>query len=311
MIRMSFAFFDKSCKYLDLKILTDYLVRNNIPTYESLSDIAADKTRCLYFIGMEDSGLKHQFEFIRNLDGINQWLIILLDSGNSFEHLRNIALTNFRTNLGKTAKDISVICDTPENVTKRLNNDLLNLDIKKQDIVLLASAKDFTGRKTTAFALNQLYPDKAYTICGKHDFLEKSRYAKHIIIVGNETSDFLLPCPEDIQHRVTVFYNKADESPANAVHFKKTKREILTAMKLNGWDLPLTFDNFFIGSIHYDLFYREFVSGEKDINEFKMNINYYMWDKYGLPCPQKDYTTEKISDFLHNLYVTSKLIPTI
>ena len=74
-----------------------------------------------------------------------------------------------------------------------------------------------------------------------------------------------------------------------------------------GWDLPLEFENFHMGSALYDLFYQKLLEGEKDCNEFKMNINYYMCDKYGLPCTSSDYTKENIEKFLNKIYITPRL----
>lgn len=311
---MSFAVIDENCKYLELDGVLTELKKKDIPSFDKTSDkftdflIDTDRTRCIYFIKMEDSGLKYQIDFIKNTDKVMQWLIVLVDEKDVSEHKKNVAVSNFRTNIGKVDKDFSVICCITEQMNERIDSELQTLNRKKSNIVLIASANSFVGRKTTAIALNGVYPNKSFEICEAEDFEEKSKYAKHIVIVGNEISDFILPCPDDTLHRVTLLYNKADEAPINLVYFKKTQRAIISEMNKRGWDLPLEFNKFFVGSMIYDIFYQKLQSGEKDINEFKMNTNYYMWDKYGLPCPKEQYTQDNINSFLSELFIAPKLL---
>lgn len=312
---MSFAVIDENCKYLELDGVLTELKKKDIPSYDKTSDkftdflTDTDRTRCIYFIKMEDSGLKYQIDFIKNTDKVMQWLVVLVDEKDVSEHKKNVAVSNFRTNIGKFDKDFSVICCTTEQMNEHIDSELQTLNRKKSNIVLIASANSFVGRKTTKQALECIYPNMLIDAkCDANDFEEKSKYAKHIVIVGNEIRDFILPCPDDTLHRVTLLYNKADEAPINLVYFQKTQRAVISEMNKNGWDLPLDFKRFFIGSMLYDIFYQELQSKKDEWNVFKMNTNYYMWDKYGLPCPKEQYTQDNINSFLSELFIAPKLL---
>ena len=149
-----------------------------------------------------------------------------------------------------------------------------------------------------------------YAESDENDIIVNSKYAEHIIVIGKEVSDFILSCPDDIFHKLTIFYNKVDESPISLVRFKKIKREIISLLNSNGWNLPLDFNRFYMGSIKYDMFYEKLQSEEVDTNDFIMSNSYYMWDKYGLPCPRNKYNSETIINFLKEIYVASRLLPT-
>lgn len=311
---MNFSVLDENCKYLELDELVAELNKKDIPSFNRDSEKfvsflkTTDKTRCIYFIKMEDSGLKYQIDFIKNTNNVEQWLVVLVVKNEVSEHKKNVATSNFRTNIGKFNKDVSVICCTKEKINEQLDSELQILNRKKSNIVLIASSSRFVGRKTTGSVLSDIYPNKSFEICESDDFEEKSKYAKHIIIVGNEINDFMLPCPDDTLHRTTLLYNKVDEAPINLVYFKKMKTAVISEMNKNGWNLPIDFNKFFIGSMHYDIYFRKLQSGETDINEFIMKAGYYMWDKYGLPCSKEQYTEKNINNFLNNIFVAEKLL---
>lgn len=312
---MSFAVVDENCKYIELDGILTELKKKDIPSFDKTSDKFTDllkdtdRTRCIYFIKMEDSGLKYQIDFIKNSDKVMQWLVVLVDAEYVSEHKKNVAVSNFRTNIGKFDKDVSVICCTTEQMAERIDSELQTLNRKKSNVVLIASVNSFVGRETTKQVLKCIYPNMLIDAeCDINDFKEKNKYAKHIVIVGNEIKDFILPCPDDSLHRVTLLYNKVDEAPINLVYFQKTQRAVISEMNKNGWDLPLDFKRFFVGSMLYDVFYQNLQSGERTVDEFKMNTNYYMWDKYGLPCPKEQYTQDNISNFLRGLFIAPKLL---
>lgn len=313
---MIFAVFDDNCKHINCKEIIDYLNQREVMQFDLYSDSlkkhinTIEEASCIFFMRMDDSGLKHQIDFLKQTDVINQWIIVLIDTNNSLEHFKKIAISNFRLNLENNHKDTIVICDNFTSIINKLDEEIKFLEKKKNNTVLLVSSKGFTGRKTTACVLKKLYPFLHFEICDENDIIVNSKYAEHIIVIGKEVSDFILSCPDDIFHKLTIFYNKVDESPISLVRFKKIKREIISLLNSNGWNLPLDFNRFYMGSIKYDMFYEKLQSEEVDTNDFIMSNSYYMWDKYGLPCPRNKYNSETIINFLKEIYVASRLLPT-
>ena len=150
---MSFAVFDANCKYVDLSSLQENLKKNDIPFFfknsDGLEDFmkSTDKKRCIYFLSMEDSGLKHQIDFIKNTDQITQWMIVLINVSNMPEHSEKLSVSNIIKNIGKFDKDVSVICGKVNSLFEKINAEIQILDRKKSNIVLVTSTGKRTGKK--------------------------------------------------------------------------------------------------------------------------------------------------------------------
>lgn len=307
---MSLAIIDPSCRYLDLGDIYSYLSKNNIPHIDAdLFDTCAADPRCIYFINASDAGLGRHIELIKNAKDTSQWLIVLIDTGSSSAALER-GKRDLKMSLHSVDKDISIIGGDIGSLPGLIADGLNKLDRKKSNIILLTSAKSSVGRSAAARSLAKLYPNKTFEICNAADFEDKSQYANHIIVIGNDISDFLLPCPKDVDvlKNVTILFNKIDTAPIHAVNMQKTRRTILGEMNKLGWNLPESFSGFFMGSMLYDLLYAEMTAAEKSYNDFRLSEKYYMWDKYGLPCQSSDYSEESVLSFLKDIYVSDKLL---
>lgn len=311
---MSFAIIDQNCSYIDIEPIKKLLQKEKVTICEQQGGqelhklIPPKNTVGIYLSHISDVALKHQCDLIRNTKRVTQWLIVIVDSQNSSSTVRKVAVSEFRQKLAKSGKDIRIICDDTKNISEQLLKELDMLKWLQSNIVLITSAKKHVGRKTTANLLSDIHPEYHFEVCDLKDLPHKKEYARRIIIVGTSPDDFAVPGIKSVQHKLTLIYNKIDRAPIKIILARNEKKAVIHAMNKQNWDIPFEFSQFYMCSMEYEKMYRDLNSSHSDLDELRLNREFVMWDKYGLPCTEEEYNSENINSFLAEISVVDRIL---
>ena len=311
---MGFAIIDHNCTFIDIEPIKKVLKENSFSICEQqigqeLGELVPPKSNMgIYVSSISDIALKRQCDMIRNAKDVEQWLILIVDTENSGKKVREIAVSSFRQKLANTKKDLTVICDDVQNIASQIPDEIEKLRWLQSNIVLITSARKHVGRKTTADVLAELNPEYHFEVCDLKDLPQKKEYARRIVIIGAEPKDFAVPVIDGARYKLTLIYNKIDCAPIKAIHSQREKEAVIRVLNENNWDLPVSFKEFYMCSMKYELLFRALSSSASSADELRLNREFAMWDKYGLPCGAEQYTSENICRFLEEVCIADEIL---
>ncbi len=304
---MRFAVIDTTCKSFERSFINEYFSDNNVPI-KNYSEFPPENApaegsydECIYIVNAEGGFLNHQYRFIENNKSISRFLVLIWDREGLSDEERQIILDDFLSKVKKFSVDVSALFFDQKSFYEIIQKGMLIVSAKRSFNVLITSRKNFVGKRTAKELFEKKYPEMNFSICPPKELEEKSRFAQKIIIIGCEKMDFSIPVPKIFSGEIVLILNKLDESPSKALKAEKTKKEIISVLNNNGWNISSEHKAFFFASLKYEAIHEKL---SENAFSLKLNKDFYMWDEYGLPCKSDNYTDENVLNFIKKISIS-------
>ena len=243
-----------------------------------------DIKRCVFITHLSSGLMQYHHQFTDENKHIVSWIFSVYDVKN--ELYRKSYREQLDTLFFKKNASYDVFFDNSEEFFQTKKACLCPI---KEKLMLCVFSKNNSLKEEVINVLQKYIP--TWDIKS-----EDNNGADAMIVVGENESDFDIEAPEKRPGRRFVWINKAyyDFSDEGREYYLKTIEQMLLE---NNWGFCDFGQSCFYSSIWQEKMGYQYKTGEISEAGLRNEDNFVMWDEYGLPIPQEDYTDERITVF--------------
>ena len=297
---MNVILIDADCKknYLDemklREILNDsgcqifYLAPNSFPKLES-------GCRCVLLTAMSGGLKKYHRDLIFDNMQVRQWVISIV--GISFKSEQTQLMDSINTVLAERKVSYTIYFEDLDKL--EATKAVCGKRVDPQKLCVLVSRNETLLDKFSHVVKKMLDEWRLVKILdGSNDYYEQ---ADVILAIGEKEEDFVLKAPQYGMGRTYVWVENKNES---VQAYQRMAYNILTEQ---GWSLREN-RNIFCGQLDLEEWNRKLENGETSFLVLCGSEDFVLWDDYGLPMRNCDYTEDKIHSFLRRQCSLEKMI---
>lgn len=239
--------------------------------------------RVVFLTDLTKGGMKYQLEQMKNNPGVSEWIVV--SPGTDVSTLSEVI-----TILHLSSR--VVMCASVEAAVKALKRPAV-----LKHSCLLISLNPEADEKGVEGILKQLQPGWSIeaAACAPDD--DKAGSYSRIVLVGDNEQDFAdLSLPEDIEP-ILVLTGLKDKPTLRfrPEECKACKRSICELAGLQ-WSEAKMEQQIFLTLPQYEILRMQYE--HKSPTALEKGEEFVIWDEFGIPRPEKDYTARNIATFL-------------
>lgn len=247
-----------------------------------------DNCRCVLITAMSSALNKYHRDLIIANPQVRRWLISIVNV--SFKSEQEQLLDSIDTALAGTKVSYNILfddCDTLEKTAV-----ICSVPVKEKKMCLIVSKNRILAKQCAEILALYL---KQWEIIHKSQNVEQFySLADVIIAVGDKEEDFVLQASESHMGRFYVWIRRMEQNVS-----QKLNKRIYEILTKNNWNVGFARE-VYSSSLELERYYYKLNRAGMSVLELKNDENFVMWDKYGLPISNKDYSAEVTCSFLSN-----------
>lgn len=254
-----------------------------------------DNCRCVLITAMSSGLNKYHRDWIIANPQVRRWLISIVNV--SFKSEQEQLLDSIGTALAGTKISYNILFDDYTTLEKTVA--ICSTPVKEKKMCFIVSKNQVLANQFTEILAPYL---KKWEIVHTSQNVEQFyQLADVIIVVGEKKEDFVLQPPKCNMGRLYAWIGCMEQSASQQLC--GMAYEILTE---NNWNLD-SIRNVYTSSLEFEKYYYKINREGMSVLELKNDEEFVIWDEYGLPLKNKDYSSELICLFLNNQCCFEKL----
>ncbi len=229
----------------------------------------------------------YQRELILSNPQVRCWVIVALDI--QFASEQDQLVDSVNTALADCKAPYCLLFDDSKTLAKTAGICALPVNLKKKCLVV--SASQSLAQKCRDVI--SMYLEGWEVVAASENAEQQYGNADIILAVGEKESDYCLPAPKYGMGKQFAWIGKEFEGA--------DKRDMIyRTLTKAGWNL-CSARNVYSGSLDFEEYSWQFTHQEISISTLKSDENFAIWDIYGLPLLNRDYTEPVIRSFLERM----------
>lgn len=246
--------------------------------------------RCIFLTELS-GGLKEYHKLlVQNNPDIQQWVISILNIAHQnykeqfFHHIDNM--------LAETNVLYRVIFDQSASLQKTFEE--CKKTIYEKSTCLLVSKDEILAARVKEL-LSKRKSDWDFLL--RRELIEEEAYnAKAILLLGNTTEDLLFVPIKYGLNRVHIWVNLKLVGQDKS-QIKSRLNDIRMQLTERGWNFYEDSFNLHCSNLNYEEFCFKWLNQEVSAASLRSDDAFVIWDRYGLPLLEKEYTDKTVQNF--------------
>lgn len=260
--------------------------------------------RCIFLTELS-GGLKEYHKLlVQNNAGIQHWVISILDIAH--QNYKEQFFHHIDSMLAETDVLYRVIFD--QSVSLQRTCEECRKTIYEKSTCLLVSKDEVLAAKVKEL-LAMRKPDCDFLL--RSELSEEESYdAKVILVLGNTMEDILFAPIKYGLNRIHIWMN-LELVGQNKSQIKSRLNDIRKQLTEQGWNFFEDSFNLHCSNLKYEHFCFKWLNQEVSAASFKNDDTFILWDRYGLPLLEQEYTDKTIQDFFDDNCCFAQIIDEI
>lgn len=229
-----------------------------------------------------------QRQFLENSTGVDQWIMVFLGVSGLF----GPAMDKWRALSYGMKAGFTILYEHPR---------MPDLWERVRELIQMNPSKCLIGyysRKACAENAANLFSealdDWEFEAVPAERLAESLKWAGKLILIGQDEQEFQIPpVPVDTRKNLLLFLDC--KGPLLKDYYSYLAEIAVLTLCSFGWEFPDQLPKHVVGNLQYEewkLYRSRLKKGEHDFHDLTI------WDEFGIPYLHKDYTLEKIDNFL-------------
>lgn len=256
---------------------------------DTLPDLNTEDIVC-FMTPLGNGGKSYHTELITRNPGVKQWVVILFSSDQD-------AAAMYREKLKNTGRNIRFLEYSNEH-TADLIQALRSIGTTAEKTCLIYSRRSGPALEEFADYLRLLCPEWTFSVAWEDPMALQGSW-EQLIIVGTDAEDFQIELPSSLIQIPLFALLRAEHAIQLTLHPGVILTDLARKLECTfRWNQAQIKARFFCVSVLYESWYHLYKNQPDSVPALLVDARLVIWDKYGLPVPTRQCSTESVLAFL-------------